>query len=1106
MCLQLEEAGRPESAIALCRGVISRAPHATWAYRRLGLLLLSDKQYPEAISSLQNALRINTANASTWEALGCSYQSLGRLTAALKAYEKALSLDPSRVYALVQKGSLLLALGQPTAALASYEAALNLDPAHAPALLGASESLIVLAGINIKDGALAAAASQLEMASERAMACAQGNPTLVAVWKQLGDALLLQRETKQVDDKGQKSSINGLVECRTRVVAASRRAYVNALRLSPNVASSWYDVSSTFYHEAQLQRMAVESFHKGLVDRCADRAEQLLRGALRLEPSSSTLWTALGITARNYSVQEYALSRSLQLDPRESSTWVALARLYIETGEFDLARKCLQHGRSHDPTAASIWEAMAALESRQHFGEPAEQVREFSEHAVGLGVGPEGLLLYAQTAIAGGHGAEGPVYVAARKAVALDSLNPAAWNLLGLACEAKGDLQGAVTAFRHALSLLDDILADRSALGTAPEEKYNYGYSNSSRVHPTMTTRGVALRSAVMLNLGRALVGAEMAKEATAVFTEVEEAGALDGQGLLWCAVAKAACGDLQAARYAVDRALNYTETDGSLKLAAMEVQLRLELLANPSADVLALLRRRLGDVQHSIDQGDVDVGRLFEISMAMAAMNKPSESLVMGKILSFAAGYAASTGKLDTLGRLNVLNAAAGIMHDGTEPTQCIRKCVKALHICPWSRDARVVLAATIADVSQAMTPSVLDFLPPSLTASGDEPELLVAALESRTEAVLGRPAIVSGRLAANEVVIVAKGIRSDPTDARRWYLASLLTTQIAMASQRKQDYSRALTWCRSALEMRGTTRQQRARLLICISEILLRIGSSDNDLQTALDSASKAFEESPPSDVRVLADAFRQLARCHWTVGRDWKAAESFYRKAMDMCGSEYAVHRTLATLELAQLLESNKDGKNAARVMNEQASFLASRRQAKADDSITINSLLQMVLLVQSLVLLRSGNVEDARAAVKEANAIDDPGQPLALLVQGAVALQQALSIPADAEARSGLLGEARRVLSEAIQAHHADGTVPRALLAVVEYAGTNRKKAEKIVAHASKAIDLSERPVPGQLLMLLAEVSASRTACARAVHVAPWEKSWWHGLRSFEVGGS
>lgn len=55
---------------------------------------------------MQAALRMDAEVAETWEALGAAYERIGRLTAALKAYERAVEVDGTRVFALAQVRSL----------------------------------------------------------------------------------------------------------------------------------------------------------------------------------------------------------------------------------------------------------------------------------------------------------------------------------------------------------------------------------------------------------------------------------------------------------------------------------------------------------------------------------------------------------------------------------------------------------------------------------------------------------------------------------------------------------------------------------------------------------------------------------------------------------------------------------------------------------------------------------------------------------------------------------------------------------------------------------------------------------------------------------------
>ena len=52
-----------------------------------------------------------------------------------------------------------------------------------------------------------------------------------------------------------------------------------------------------------------------------------------------------------------------------------------------------------------------------------------------------------------GRASDGPVYAAARKVLDAQPFNAAAYNVLGLTCEARGDFEGAVKAFSDGLDV-----------------------------------------------------------------------------------------------------------------------------------------------------------------------------------------------------------------------------------------------------------------------------------------------------------------------------------------------------------------------------------------------------------------------------------------------------------------------------------------------------------------------------------------------------------------------------------------------------------------------------------------------------------------------------
>lgn len=103
-------------AAALCRSVLERTHgQAAWASRRLGYILAANHQHEEAVTAFQNALRVDDSRASLWEALGGSYYSLARYSAALRAFERAMQLDasPRRLYSVTQSAAVHAILGAP---------------------------------------------------------------------------------------------------------------------------------------------------------------------------------------------------------------------------------------------------------------------------------------------------------------------------------------------------------------------------------------------------------------------------------------------------------------------------------------------------------------------------------------------------------------------------------------------------------------------------------------------------------------------------------------------------------------------------------------------------------------------------------------------------------------------------------------------------------------------------------------------------------------------------------------------------------------------------------------------------------------------------------
>jgi Flp pilus assembly protein TadD len=73
--------------------------------------LIEAKQYEKAISQLKEARSKDDKNPDIHNYLGFSYRKLGAYEESMKAYDKALALDPNHKGALEYKGELYLQLG-----------------------------------------------------------------------------------------------------------------------------------------------------------------------------------------------------------------------------------------------------------------------------------------------------------------------------------------------------------------------------------------------------------------------------------------------------------------------------------------------------------------------------------------------------------------------------------------------------------------------------------------------------------------------------------------------------------------------------------------------------------------------------------------------------------------------------------------------------------------------------------------------------------------------------------------------------------------------------------------------------------------------------------
>ena len=95
-----------------------------------GIALKNLSRYDEAIKAYDKALDLDPKFVYAWYNKGSALDDLGRYDEAIKAYDKALDLYPKFVYAWNGKGIALKNLSRYDEAIKAYDKALDLDPKY----------------------------------------------------------------------------------------------------------------------------------------------------------------------------------------------------------------------------------------------------------------------------------------------------------------------------------------------------------------------------------------------------------------------------------------------------------------------------------------------------------------------------------------------------------------------------------------------------------------------------------------------------------------------------------------------------------------------------------------------------------------------------------------------------------------------------------------------------------------------------------------------------------------------------------------------------------------------------------------------------------------
>lgn len=513
LCDLLDGSGKETLEISVCREASEKSPRAFWAFRRLGYLLVQQNKWTEAVQSLQSAIRGYPTCADLWEALGLAYQRLGMFTAAVKSFGRAIELEDSKVFSLIESGNILLLLSSYRQGVEQFRHALEIAPRNVSAHFGLASCLLAWSRECVNSGEFCWGAALLEEASDIAIAATCITENLSSTWKLHGDIQIAyakcfpwqdEKNKDNLDEETFIASINHWKKTCLLAATSAKRSYQRSLHLSPWQANIYVDVAISSDLASSLEETSPPDFGIWQLP------ERLCMGSLMLEGVNNEFWVILGCLSYDSTLKQHALIRGLQLDPSLSVAWAYLGKLYRKLGELLLARQAFDHARSIDPSLALPWAGMS-VDSQDGKCSPNEayesclravQILPLAEFQLGLG----------SLAAASGHLLSPQVFGGIRQAIQRAPFYPELHNLNGLVCEARSDYQSAVAAYRLA----------RCALLAGQDSKE-------------------ALKSHladVSFNLARSLCQAGHALDAAHQCEALQEEGLLDSNGFQIYAVA----------------------------------------------------------------------------------------------------------------------------------------------------------------------------------------------------------------------------------------------------------------------------------------------------------------------------------------------------------------------------------------------------------------------------------------------------------------------------------------------------------------------------------------------------------------------------------------
>ncbi|KAF8972954.1 hypothetical protein BDZ97DRAFT_1900816 [Flammula alnicola] len=373
-------------------------PTNSWAWKAVGVVKFHYKDYPAAIQAFQISLRVEPDDQPLWVRLGEAYNKAGRHSAALKALNHALEMNPDDWLCSYFIADVNQSMGL-------FEEAIT-DEAGILALL--AQVHLDLGRSQVSDGFQIRAEESFVNAIDVALDMIQRIPGFRTIaWKVIGDAAFqlsgLSTFVNEANVRHCLQSISFLPAqdiaeqvvnivpmplfkedmplTGLQVIAVAIHACLSQISLYSHSQTSnstaWYDLG------VALQSWTTKVLPTVETTTAKEKSIEFLKKALQLDVANDIYWVTLGNAyfLSHAKAAQHAYIRALEIDSKNAETWVKLGLLYAYHGDVELANEALYRAQVLDPDNTLAWVGQSLIATAN--GDNADATL-LLEHAVGL--------------------------------------------------------------------------------------------------------------------------------------------------------------------------------------------------------------------------------------------------------------------------------------------------------------------------------------------------------------------------------------------------------------------------------------------------------------------------------------------------------------------------------------------------------------------------------------------------------------------------------------------------------------------------------------------------------------------------------------------------